>query len=223
MKNPQAVSNCTALKSLFAVYSVSQVAVLWCGVPEGQVEQALEEATPLSVDGLGQNVIWTHPNLPCLEYKSRAIAMALEDGSLPFVRDDKTPPFAYVPIKYRQILGRDLKIWIEKNFPNDKPAFLFSDIESDTFQALRAECDALKKKLADQAAPSERSERTYQNIIAALLQCITGEIPDVDRHPSFASEAKLIETILEQYPRHEGLSQSTLQRKFAQAKRALRS
>jgi len=146
-----------------------------------------------------------------------------------------------------------------KAFPNERPAFLFDDIErnthtaisADAYRSLKADRDALQKRLdkgvesykalrrekeaieKDRDAlkakvdtlgvPGERAESTYQNIIASLLDCISGSIPGVERHPSFDSEAKLIETIDDYFRGYGGLSKSTLSRKFPDAKRALQS
>lgn len=68
-----------------------------------------------------------------------------------------------------------------------------------------------------------RAETTYLNIIAALLDCIAGNLPNVQKHPSFASEAKLIEVIDEQFRGYSGLSQSNLSRKFPEAKRSMKA
>lgn len=70
---------------------------------------------------------------------------------------------------------------------------------------------------------SPRSETTYQNIIAALLDCIAGNLPSIDSHPSFPSEAKLIETIDHYFDGYSGLSKSNLSRKFPEAKRSFQS
>ncbi|MEE4280216.1 MAG: hypothetical protein V2I82_17255 [Halieaceae bacterium] len=148
---------------------------------------------------------------------------------------------------------------MQKSFPNEKPAFLFDDIErsthtaisADAYRALKAERDKLAsglenskseyKKLREEkeaieaerdslksmvdrlGASGERAESTYQNIIAALLDCIAGNLPNVEKHPSFASEAKLIEAIDEHFRGYGGLSKSNLSRKFPESKRALQS
>ena len=66
-----------------------------------------------------------------------------------------------------------------------------------------------------------RAETTYLNIIAALLDCIAGKLPRVDKHPSFDSEAMLIDAIDEHFRGISGLSKSNLQRKFPAAKRSV--
>ncbi len=259
MKQPWETNNCAAMKAHYAVYSIPQAAALWCGVPEDQVEKIVEAATQLSSAGLGRS-IWTHPNVPCLEPRSRAIAEAIEDGSLPHGREDgQTITDDHVAYERRHFFGRDLKKWMEKAFPNEKPAFLFDDIErsshqaisADAYRALKAEHDKLEqrlknaksefKKLRDEkdsitserdslkarvdkmGAPGERAESTYQNMIAALLDCIAGNLPGIEKHPSFSSESKLIEAIDDHYKGYGGLSKSNLSRKFPEAKRALQS
>ena len=251
--------NCTAMKAHYAVYSIPQAAALWCGVPDDQVEKIVQEATPISGTGLGR-CIWKHSDAPCLEYRSRALAEATEDGSLPHGREDGSLVSGdHVAYERRHFFGRDLKQWLEKSFPNEKPAFLFDDIErsshtaisADAYRALKAERDALKVRLENAkseyiklkgekntieaerdsfkasfdglGSPGERAEATYQNIIAALLDCISGKLPGIDKHPSFSSEAKLIEAIDDHFAGYSGLSKSNLSRKFPEAKRRLQS
>lgn len=100
---------------------------------------------------------------------------------------------------------------------------LRADAEATGFQiaAMGKQIDALNAQLKAAGAPDDRSETTYLNIIAALLNCIAGNLPNVEKHPSFASEAKLIEAIDGYYRGYDGLSQSTLSRKFPAAKRSV--
>jgi hypothetical protein len=81
--------------------------------------------------------------------------------------------------------------------------------------------DDFTTKLQSAGAPSERVETPYQNMIAALLDCIAGNLPDVEKHQSFGSESKLIDVIDEHYRGYGGLSKSNLSRKFPEAKRNL--
>jgi len=259
MANSWEKDNCAAMKAHYAVYSIPEAAALWCGVPEEQVPAILSEIKQLSPTGLGRS-IWTHHAVQCLEPRSRAIAEAIEDGSLPHGREDgQTVDGDHVAYERRHFFGRDLRKWMEKAFPNEKPAFLFDDIErnthsaisADAYRALKAERDNLQKRI-DKATetykelrqgkesieaerdslkamvekigtPGERAETTYQNIIAALLDCIAGNLPDIEKHPSFPSEAKLIEIIDEHFSGYGGLSKSNLSRKFPEAKRTLQS
>jgi hypothetical protein len=82
---------------------------------------------------------------------------------------------------------------------------------------------ATKERLANIAEKplGTRAETTYQNIIAALLDCIAGKVPNVGKHPSFKDETQLIKIIDEHYDGIDGLSESNLSRKFPAAKRSL--
>ncbi|MFC1795889.1 hypothetical protein ACFL1V_02180 [Pseudomonadota bacterium] len=93
-----------------------------------------------------------------------------------------------------------------------------AESERDT---LRGIVDSLTEKLQSTGVPGMRAESTYKNIIAALLDCIAGALPSVEKHPSFENEAKLIEAIEAHFQGYGGLSKSTLSRKFPEAKRAL--
>lgn len=257
--NPWEADNCAHLRAHYAVYSVPAAAALWCGVPEDEVAKVVSESETLSRSGFGRGV-WVHPTVPCMEPRSRAIAEAIESGALPHGREDgeTCAEGEHVAYERRHVMGRHLREWMIQAFPNEKPAFLFDEIErnshtaisADAYRALKAEKEALAGRLekakekylelrqekqriqdkldklqqdvAGQHAPGERAEVTYQNIIAALLDVVAGNLPNVERHPSFASEAKLIETIDEKYRGYPGLSKSNLQRKFPEAKRSLK-
>lgn len=68
---------------------------------------------------------------------------------------------------------------------------------------------------------SERERRTYENIIVALLDCINGELPQTERHPSFSSEAKMILSIEKHFKGYQGLNETTLKHKFAESRKKL--
>jgi hypothetical protein len=82
----------------------------------------------------------------------------------------------------------------------------------------------LQKRLSSEESAKEkplgiRAETTYLNIIGALLEVISGESPDMSKHPDFSSEAKLIEHFSNF--NISGLSKTTLESKFAKAKRSI--
>jgi len=82
-----------------------------------RLRKFLKEATQIHPTGLGR-CIWEHPDVPCLEYRSRAIAEATEDGSLLHGREDGEPISGeHVAYERRHIFGRNLRKWIEENFP----------------------------------------------------------------------------------------------------------
>lgn len=83
--------------------------------------------------------------------------------------------------------------------------------------------DAPKKPtIADnEETPLTKSERTtYQNIIVSLLDYIRGNVPLAEKHPSFTSESDMIAAIEKHFKGYQGLSETTLKRKFAEAKKS---
>lgn len=257
MNNTWEKDNCANMKALYSAYSIQQAAALWCGIPEQEVKEILQSAKQISSTGTGKS-IWLHPDVPCLEPRCRAISEAMEDGILLYGREDGKPiTNEHIAHERRRILGRNLKQWILDTLPNDKPPFLFDEIEQNThsaisvdaYRSLKAERDTLSSrldnakkeylKLKDEntkltkknaslqtsigtiGASSDRAEVTYQNIIAALLDYISGNIPGSEKHQCFTSESKLIELIDDKYDGYPGLSKSNLSRKFPEAKKAL--
>ena len=148
--------NCAAMKSHYAVYSVPEAAALWCGVEKDQINEILSGITQLSESGFGRGVC-LHDDVPCLEPRSRAIADAILSGALAHGREDGNPVDSndHVAAERRHVLGRDLKCWMENEFPNEKPAFLFDDIERNShdsitleaYQSLKADRDALQLRV----------------------------------------------------------------------------
>ena len=173
--------NCAAMKAHYAVYSVSKAAALWCGVEKDLVNEVLSEITQLSTTGFGRGV-WVHANVPCLEPRSRAIAEAIQSGELPHGREDGVTVDSNdgVAAERRHILGKDLKSWMEMAFPNEKPEFLFDDVERnshseislDAYQALLADRDTLKLRV-DKAVTSFTELRNEKKIVENELIEVT--------------------------------------------------
>lgn len=68
---------------------------------------------------------------------------------------------------------------------------------------------------------NRRAESCNLKIIAALLNCINGDFPNVARHPKFTSEAQLIVFLETTYKEKGGFSISSLSHKFPEAKSIL--
>jgi len=173
--------SCADVKARYALYSVARAAALWCGVTDDLIEQVLDEASPISETGLGRCIV-SHPDAPCIEPRCRAISEAIESGSLPHCRENGKLVDAGEHAAYERwhVSGRALKTWIAEEFPNDKPAFLFDDIErnshsdisADAYRTLKADRDALKIRI-NNAIESYSSLRDEKKAIEAernLLQ-----------------------------------------------------
>ena len=147
----------------------------------------------------------------------------------------------------------DLREWMVRHHPGSKPAFLFDEIErsahaainADSFRALQADRDAARTELEQarkcgnaivaerdallgerdslramvnkMAAPGERAEATYLTIIGALLELVRTPRPGRD------SDAAVIRELIHNYDDKPGISKSTLEAKFADARRQLSS
>lgn len=87
--------------------------------------------------------------------------------------------------------------------------------------SLRTIVESLTTQIKANDAPGQRAETTYLNIIAALLDCIGGNLPGIEKHPSFSSEAQMIQVLDRLFDGYAGLSASTLSRKFPEARRSI--
>ena len=101
--------------------------------------------------------VYKNYNIPCLAYATQTITKAIDDGDLPWELDHSmTTPIdgGHVLLVRKKILRRELKKWMEKNFPDEKPAFLFDDAEreayaisTNVYQKLKKERNNLEKQL----------------------------------------------------------------------------
>jgi hypothetical protein len=71
------------------------------------------------------------------------------------------------------------------------------------------------------APPGERSETTYLNIIAGLVRLLTPSSVQDLAGARYESQATVIAALLEAFPSKPGLSQRTLQERFAAANRSI--
>lgn len=193
--------NCAAMKSHYAVYSVPEAAALWCGVEKDQIDGILSGITKLSESGFGRGVC-LHDDVPCLEPRSRAIADAILSGALAHGREDGNPVDSndHVAAERRHVLGRDLKCWMENEFPNEKPAFLFDDIERNShdsitleaYQSLKADRDALQLRVDDSITSFKelRGEKKKIEKELSLVKAQLSEFKDVVKNKDYSVLAK---------------------------------
>lgn len=149
MKRPWETESCEQVQSYYTIYPVKVAAALWCGIPAGEVQEHLGVATQV------HRAVYSHPYIPCLEPRCRAIHEAIENGVLPVSRENGRATTEHVAPERRHVTRQNLKEWIAKEFPSDKPAFLFDEIErkthaaisADAFRALQADRDAARAEL----------------------------------------------------------------------------
>ena len=96
----------------------------------------------------------------------------------------------------------------------------------------RHQVQALQDQLKKQDAPtascalcplSDRAEATYLNIVGALLEVMLGHTPSGTPYSRFTSQEAVISALIAHHGNLLGIAERTLQAKFAQARRKLRS
>lgn len=122
----------------------------------------------------------------------------------------------------------------------------YRSITLETFQILKAEHESLIKKVEsqclkcqfkkdrnpdgsglprasaiDSTQPSRRGEQANLNVIGALLKLLLGKSPSGLPYSSFKTQAAVISSILAHHPKRLGISERTLESKFAAARRSL--
>ncbi len=252
MKKTWENDSCEAVQSYFTVYRVPVAAALWCGIEPKEVEEHLALSTEVA------RGILKHPYINCLEPRCRAIQDAIVKGLLPCSRENGkvVPTEEHVAPERRHISRQHLKEWIADQFPSDKPAFLFDEIErnshtainKDAYQALQAERDGLRariekaadeyrklrverdeliteiEKLNEQIKPVKdlglRAETTYLNIIGGLVALFLMKSPAGKPHSVFSTQSALIDQLMANFKK-PGITERTLQEKFAAAKKSL--
>ncbi|MBI3157763.1 MAG: protein kinase [Burkholderiales bacterium] len=238
--------SCNALQRPF--YRPVEAAIRWCNLiqHEGRILQSLGED---HIPKTGQFPQW--PCLQANTEKILDAILHGEiphgrDGKT--VADGDHVARARLTVRHT-----DLREWMVKYHPGSKPAFLFDEIErsahaainADSFMALQADRDAARAELEKarkwgdaivnerdallgerdslramvdkMAVPGERAEATYLTIIGALLELVRSPRPGRD------SDAAVIRELIDNYSDKPGISKTTLEAKFAEARRRLNS
>lgn len=256
MKKPWEDDSCEQVQSYYTRYPVPVAAALWCRIPPGEVQEYLNASTQV------HRAVYRHPYIPCLEPRCRAIHEAIEKGALLVCRENGEPfdgRTNYVAPERRHVTRQNLKEWIAREFPSDKPPFLFDEVERKThaainadafralqadrdaaraelkrarewadsqlreMEALRGERDSLRAMVEKQAQVGPRAEATYLNIIGGLLDLMLGTTPGGQKGSVYESQAAIISALLAHHEGKPGIAGSTLEQKFADARRSIKA
>lgn len=162
--------SCSALEKPF--YRPVEAALRWCGLIAHEVA-ILQNLGAGCIPGLG-----SFPQWPCLRANTEKLFDAIDNNELPHGRDGRTvQPGDHVSPPRVTIRHTDLKVWMAKHFPDQKPAFLFDETErnthsainADSFKALQVERDALSARL-DNAKTEYTKLRNERDEIRKELQ-----------------------------------------------------
>ena len=169
LSTPSGYKNCQHINFHFAFDYIHIAAMLWCGVPEDQVQDHLSKAI------LIRPGVYDIVYMPCLKLRCQLIHTAIDQGKLPVCRENGIPvPTGEIVAKDRRHVRRqDLKEWISLYCENDKPSFLFDEIErnthslitKDTYDALKADNDASKIRLSNAEALAKEHIQKYNELL----------------------------------------------------------
>lgn len=135
--------SCNALEKAF--YTPLEAAIRWCNLISHE-EFIIRAVGDASIPSVGQ-----FPQWGCLRANTEKIVDAINHGNIPYGRDGKTVPTGeHVAPARRTVRHSDLRKWMAEHYPDQKPAFLFDEIERkthaafnvDSFLALQAESKA---------------------------------------------------------------------------------
>lgn len=246
-------TDCGDAMGYFQRYPVPVAAALWCGAPPDEVAGVLSDAT-----NVGRAVV-SNPYVRCLEPKCRALHEAIESGELRVYRETGSAVSDHVAPERRHVARTELRDWITKHYPGQRPPTLFDSTERATHTAiktadfealqadrdaartalqkaaeqnkhalqqlseLRSERDAMAKAIEKMNVPSTRGEATYLNIIGGLLGLLLGKSPSGKAQSVFDNQSMVIAAMLAHHGHLPGVSDSTLQNKFAEANRSIKS
>ena len=142
--------SCSSLEK--AYYTPVEAALRWCNLITHEV-LILERVGLGVLPGVGM-----FPQWPCLRVNAEKILDAINNGEIAYGRDGKTvDPGEQVARHRLTVRHSDLKAWMSKNYPNQKPSFLFDTVEQqlhagitvEAYQTLQAENKRLNIRLAN--------------------------------------------------------------------------
>lgn len=141
--------SCNALEKPF--YYPIEAAIRWCGLVEQEPTILSRLQTKGDIPDAG-----LFPQWPCLAVNALKISDAMANGDVRCGRDgSNVNPDDHVAALRRTVRHTDLREWMSKNYPDQKPEFLFDEIErtthvainADSFKALQADRDALRTEI----------------------------------------------------------------------------
>ena len=171
--------SCSVLEKPY--YRPIEAALRWCNLTAHEVD--ILQITGVSLLPPAH----AFPQWPCLRANAEKIIDAIQNSELTKGREGRTiAPGEPVSKEKITVRHTELKEWMAKHYPDQKPKFLFDDIErnthamfnAETFQALQAERDAAKASIevAKQLAQSKVEEL---NSVRAQLDALALQVKEI--------------------------------------------
>lgn len=190
MNTDKGYTDCEQLAAYYALYPVTEAALLWCGVSHSEVKSHLDKADKTNVRG-----VLSLSYMPCFAVRCRVLHEAIENGNLVACREKGVIVDEHIAPERRYVRRADLKEWMEKELPADKPEFLFDEVErknhaainADTFRALQADREAknmelreINKRLEEVISERDAIKGCLEKMTAAS-QAATKNLTSVER------------------------------------------
>ena len=221
-------------------YRPIEAAIRWSG---------LEKFERRILEKVGSSHVPMHedfPRWPTLILNAERIVDAMDNGELRFTaigadREASSPCSADVRIRHV-----DLRAWLQKFYPDQRPAFLFGKLErtiapgvsAAAFHTVVTEREALRTALNQAHAEIERhrkigkrnlpetpltrrSEQTYTHIVGGLLTLLLGQSPGGTPYSSFRTMDAVISALIAHHGDLQGMSERTLWAKLGSARREI--
>lgn len=162
-------------------YHLVEAAIRWCGLLDHEPEI-------LQVYTVAPHTIATvFSHWPCLHLNLEKLLDAVINKELPYGSlGVQVEPGTHVHPDLLTVRHNDLKAWMKQYYPDQKPRFLFDEIErcihpaisTDSFQALQADRDALRVRLNALEATQQTERELHAEVVTQrdqLLQTIGDE------------------------------------------------
>jgi len=187
------------------------------------------------------------PRQPELQLYLDRIYNGIDNGELPYGTNGiTTNDTALLDSPDLTIRHVDLKDWMRRYYPEYHPGFLFSRnerlahptitleagqallVERLAMQAELTQCRRKIESLSRDAAVrssgiSPRAETTFLNVIGAMLELMLGQSPAGIAYSNFKTQAAVVSALIAHHNGKMGISERTLNGKFAKAKQVLHS
>lgn len=222
-------------------YRPLEAATRWSGLArhEAEILEALGNEAP-NTDG--------YKRWPSVSLNVARIYDGILNHELPYAIDGITvleaPRLDDPKLTVRHV---DLKQWMTRFYPEQRPAFLFSRAErvahptltredAQTLlmqqQLLRLQVRQRNRELQElrrrsvvgiTATPdlTLRAETTYLNVIGAMVDLLLGKSPSGQAYSTFRTQESIISALVAHHGGRLGISERSLEGKFAAGKRAL--
>ena len=172
--------SCSALEKPY--YRPIEAALRWCNLTAQEAEILRITGTSLLPPAQA------FPQWPCLRANAEKIHDAIQNNELTKGRQGRPiSPGESVAIEKITVRHTELKEWMAKHYPDQKPAFLFDEVErnthanynASTFTALQADRDALKARV-DKAEEWEKAMIAEKSDLQGQIASLAAQTKEAD-------------------------------------------